>query len=130
MDSKKFRYTYSAPTEDERREISSIRRQYLAKNEEETKFEKLKRLDAKVKNWPTTIALILGIVGILVFGLGLTMVLEWSIVVWGIVLAIVGAIPIALAHPVYIKRLQINKEKYGEEILKLSEELLNEEKQN
>ena len=130
MDSKKFRYTYSAPTEDERREISSIRRQYLAKNEEETKFEKLKRLDAKVKNWPTTIALILGIVGILIFGLGLTMVLEWSIVIWGIVIAIVGSIPIALAYPVYLKRLQINKEKYGEEILKLSEELLNEEKQN
>ena len=125
-----FNFKYVAPTEEERKEIDSIRRQYLPQDQTESKMQRLRRLDALVKNTATIWSLVLGVLGSLIFGLGLTMVLEWSIVIWGIVIAIVGSIPIALAYPVYLKRLQINKEKYGEEILKLSEELLNEEKQN
>ena len=123
----KFEYSYSAPSEAERREIASIRRQYEPQSEKkESKMERLRRLDAYVRNSANAISLVFGIVGILVFGLGLTMMLEWALYFWGVVVCIVGAITTALAYPVYSGTLRKNKKKYGEEILALSEELLKE----
>ena len=125
--SKKFEYSYSAPTEAERKEIESIRRQYIAEEKrEETDMEKLRRLDAKVRNMPTMYALIMGVFGILVFGLGLAMVLEWGMMLWGIVVMVVGVLPMGLAYPIYQFTLKEGKKKYGAEILELSEKLLNE----
>lgn len=125
--SKKFEYSYSAPTEAERKEIESIRRQYTAEEKrEETDMEKLRRLDAKVRNMPTMYALIMGVFGILVFGLGLAMALEWGMMLWGIVVMVVGALPMGLAYPIYQFTLKEGKKKYGAEILELSEKLLNE----
>lgn len=125
--SKKFEYSYSAPTEAERKEIESIKRQYMAEEKhEETDMEKLRRLDAKVRNMPTMYALIMGVFGILVFGLGLAMVLEWGMMLWGIVVMVVGALPMGLAYPIYQFTLKEGKKKYGAEILELSEKLLNE----
>lgn len=124
--SNQFNFKYSAPTEEERKEIDSIRRQYTAEEQGESKLEKLRRLDALVKNTATIFSLVLGVLGMLIFGLGLTMVLEWSIWLWGIVLMAVGSVPMAFAYPVYKKTLNKGKEKYGDEILRLSEELLNE----
>ena len=71
----KFEFTYSAPTETERKEIEFIRNQYQTNNKNE-KLQQLKNLDKKVNNIPTCVAIILGVIGILVFGLGLTMILE------------------------------------------------------
>mgnify|MGYP001624302669 CR=1 FL=1 len=41
----KFRYSYSAPTESERREIDSIRRAYLPQSEQMSGLERLRLLD-------------------------------------------------------------------------------------
>ena len=41
----RFEYNYDAPTQQERQEIESIRNQYLPKNRELTKLERLKKLD-------------------------------------------------------------------------------------
>jgi uncharacterized membrane protein len=92
-------------------------------------MERLRRLDSIVKNSPMIWSLTLGISGCLVFGLGLTMVLEWSVLLWGIVTMIIGSIPMAIAYPVYKEALKQYKKLYGEEILRLSDELLNEGKQ-
>jgi len=124
--SQQFHFKYTAPTEEERKEIDSIRRQYAPREKSESKLERLRRLDALVRNTPTVISLCLGVFGCLVFGLGLTMVLEWSILLWGVIVCAVGCIPMALAYPVYKAVLKRGKEKYGNEILALSEELLNE----
>lgn len=124
--SNQFNYRYTAPTEEERKEIDSIRRQYAPQEQTETKMERLRRLDALVKNTATVWSLVLGILGTLVFGLGLTMILEWNILLWGIVIMAVGSIPAAIAYPVYKVLLKKYKNRYGEEILRLSEELLNE----
>lgn len=121
-----FTYKYTAPTEEERKEIASIRRQYAPQEQTESKIDKLRRLDGLVKSVPTIWALVLGVVGTLIFGLGLTMILQWNIWLWGIVLMLVGSIPMALAYPVYQWVLKKYKNRYGEEILRLSEELLNE----
>ena len=126
--SNQFNFRYTAPTEEERKEIDSIRRQYSPQEQTETKLERLRRLDSLVKNTAVVWSLIFGIIGCLVFGLGLTMVLEWNILLWGIVLMVIGSVPMAIAYPIYNKLLKKGKAKYGDEILRLSEELLNENK--
>ena len=130
MENNQFNYTYTAPTEEERKEIAQIRRQYVAEEKTESNMEKLRRLDAFVKNSATCIALILGVVGCLIFGSGMTMVLEWGMAVWGVLLGVVGAIPMAIAYPIYRFVLNRNKKKYGAEIIRLSEALLNEQTKN
>ena len=124
--SNQFNYTYIAPTEEERKEIDSIRKQYLPKEQSETKLERLRRLNSLVKNSAIIWALTIGVLGCLVFGLGLTMVLEWSVIHWGVLVAVIGCVPMAISYPIYKLVLKKNKARYGEEILRLSEELLNE----
>ena len=126
MSEKKFSYTYSAPTEEERREIESIRSEY-SRDERSEKHERLRRLNARVKNVSMCVALTLGIAGLLVFGLGMAMILEWGILVGGVAVAAVGALPMAGAAPAYNLVLRHEKQKYGPEIVRLSEELLGEE---
>ena len=92
----------------------------------ETKIERLRRLDGLVKNTAIIWSLVLGVLGCLIFGLGLTMILEWDILLWGIILMVIGSVPMAIAYPVYKLALNKGKAKYGDEILRLSEELLNE----
>ena len=121
-----FNFKYTAPTEEERKEIDSIRRQYAPQEHVESKMERLRRLDSLVKNTATIWSLVLGVLGTLVLGLGLTMILEWNIWPWGIVLMVIGSVPMAIAYPVYKLALNKGKAKYGDEILRLSEELLNE----
>ena len=45
MENKEFKYTYSAPSESERKEIEKIKRQYDTMEKGENKLERLKRLD-------------------------------------------------------------------------------------
>ena len=124
--SEKFNFKYTAPTEAERKEIDSIRRQYSPQEQTESKMERLRRLDSLVKNTAIIWSLVFGVLGALIFGLGLTMILEWSIWLWGVVLMVIGSVPMAIAYPIYKLLLKKYKNRYGEEILRLSEELLNE----
>lgn len=124
----KFEFKYTAPTTEERKEIEYIQSKYKPKNKEQTKIERLRALDNKVRSIPTMIALILGIVGLLIFGTGMTMVLEWKLVVWGVIVGIIGFVPMGLAYFSYNHIYYKLKNKYSEEILKLSSELLNNEK--
>lgn len=121
-----FNFKYIAPTEEERKEIDSIRRQYTPQEHTESKIERLRRLDALVKNTAIIWSLVLGVLGTLIFGLGLTMILEWNIWLWGIVLMLIGSVPMSISYPVYKFVLKKYKNRYGEEIIRLSEELLNE----
>ena len=123
----RFEYTYTAPTEQERREIISIRNQYAdPETNKELKLMRLRRLDATVNNTATAISLILGVGGLMIFGLGMTMILHWSLLVFGILVAIAGCVPMGIAYYSYKCVFAMGKKKYGEEILKLSEELLSE----
>lgn len=123
----KFTYTYSAPTEAERREIESIRRQYKPDRQEESNIERLRKLHSKVVGAATAASLALGIVGLLIFGGGLALVLELKMIVIGIILSAIGVIPIALAYPVYNKVINDGKKRYGDEIIRLSDEILGED---
>lgn len=125
--SEKFEYKYSAPTQKERKEVDSIRNQYLPKEEVMTNIDRLKELDKKVKNPPLITSLTFGIVGTLIFGLGLTCILEWNIMMFGIILMIIGGVVLGVAYPIYTKLLNKLKCKYGPTIIELSNQILNEE---
>lgn len=127
MNKQNFEYRYSAPTIEERKEIESIRQSYLDKTPENEKLSKLKSLDKKVKTLPNIISISFGVFFTLVFGLGLTMILEWKIIVWGIVVSVAGIIPLFFTHLLHKKIKTFLKNKYSKIIIKLSEELLNNE---
>lgn len=120
----KFSYTYSAPTPSEREEINSIRSAYLPRKE--TDLERLRALDRKVHMPPKVIAIALGIFGLLLFGLGMTLALEWGLLLWGIAVGVVGAAVMGIAYPVHRALLARRKKRYGNEIVRLSDALLGE----
>lgn len=120
-----FEYTYSAPTEEQKREIERIRQQYSCEmGSSDDKMVLLRRLDKRVNNTATAIAIILGVIGTLIFGLGMSMVLEFEMVLWGCIIGVIGIVPVALAYPVYAFLLARGKKKYGAKILALTEEIL------
>lgn len=121
-----FTFTYSAPTEAERTEIEQIRRQYLPAGQAAEKLERLRSLHARVMRAPKIAAALLGTAAVLIFGLGLTMVLEWRIYVWGSLVAAAGVAVAAVVYPVRKAILNRSKARYGGEILALGKELLNE----
>ncbi len=125
MDDKKFSYVYTAPTEEERKEIESIQKRYAPQEKrEETPLQRLRSIDKKGRRLANCIGLSFGIVGCLIFGLGLTMVLEWGLWLYGVSVATAGGALMAIAYPSYKRSIKGWKRKHGEEILKLSKSLL------
>ena len=124
-----FEYKYVAPTASERKEIESIRDSYIAKpiNQVDSKLDRLRKLDFKVKNIPLIISLVIGILFTLVFGLGLTMILEWNFIMSGVILSAISIIPMVFNYLIFCHINIFLKNKYKDEILKLSNELLNNE---
>lgn len=125
--SDKFDYTYSAPTENERREIEDIRKLYDAPPKAESDLENLRKLNKKVTNPPKIVAAVMCVFGVLIFGLGMTCVLEWTLYLWGVLISFAGAGVLGATYPVYRAILKRNKEKYGRQIIELSDKLLNKE---
>lgn len=128
MSEQQFRYTYSAPTESERREIEAIQKQYAPANSADDKMARLRRLNARVRNISVCIGLSLGVVGLLLFGAGMSFTLAWDNYLAGILTSVAGIAVMAAAKPIYKAVLKKCKNKYGEEILSLTRELLNEHK--
>lgn len=132
MDDKEFKYTYSAPTAEEKKEILKIQSQYLPKEEEanDAKMVQLKKLDGVVKAPAKAVSSIMGVIGFCCFGLGMTLSLEWQMPLWGALLGIFGLVLMAFAYPVYNKILAKRKQKYSDQILRLSKSLLGGEGDN
>ena len=116
-----FSYTYSAK---EQQELKKIREKYLPK--EENKMEQLRSLDSKATGKATMIAIIIGVIGALLLGVGMccTMVWQGKWFVPGILVGIIGIGIVAIAYPVYNKTLKTEREKIAPEVLRLTEELL------
>ncbi len=115
-----FEYTYSAK---QQAEIEHIRKKYLPENA--NKMEQLKKLDKGVTKPGTIWSLVLGIVGVLLFGAGMSCVMVWTdtLLVPGILLGIIGIAVLSFAYPVYKKITERQKEKIAPQILALIEEL-------
>ena len=117
-----FQYTYSAA---EQEELRRIREKYMPRDEREQKLERLYRLDAGVTMKGTIAAIILGIIGCLVLGIGMCCCMVWEgLLTSGIIIGAVGIIGIALAYPAYKHVTRKERERVAPEILKLTEELM------
>jgi len=126
----RFDYSYSAPNNEEKRLIESIRRQYVDDEADEDEDKNLKQKLAAIKNMhkkasgiPKLIAIIVGIFGTLVFGIGLTCALEWNCIVAAIIVGIIGMVIMICAYPLYQVLRRYGKKKYGGEIVRLSSEI-------
>ena len=127
MNENKFEYSYSAPTEEERREIEDIKKQYAPSETKEDSLTRLRHLNKKVNNPPKIFAYCFGIARLLILGLGMTMVLEWSLYIWGSVVGAIGSALMCITHLIYKALLNRRKKLYGQDIIDLSNDLLNEE---
>ncbi len=127
MEEKGFQYTYSAK---EQNEINDIRKKYLPK--EEDKMDQLRRLDTSVYRKGSIASLVIGILGALILGIGMSLIMTdlgaklgmTSVMIPGIVIGVVGLIGVCLAYPVYQAVTKHERERIAPEIIRLSDELL------
>ena len=126
-----FSYTYSAK---EQAELKRIREKYSAPNKTEDKMERLRRLDAGVTNTASAVALVVGVIGTLVLGFGMSLCMtefskilgsysDMSMVI-GIAVGVVGGALAGLAYPIYNAVLKARRKKLAPEILRLTDELM------
>ena len=110
--------------------VQKIRTQYTEK--EHTGLDSLRALDAKVKRPANLFAYILGGIGALIMGSGMSLVMTdigttlgiSNTMNLGIMIGIVGLIMAIINYPVYKRILSSRKKKYADEILKLSERIM------
>ncbi len=115
-----FAYTYSSKQQEE---IRRIRQKYLPKSED--KMDELRRLDRSATRKGTILSLTVGVVGCLLFGLGMACTLVWmdTMFIPGIVIGIVGIAAVAAANPVYAYVTKKERARLAPQILKLADEL-------
>ncbi len=115
-----FEYTYSAKRQ---AEIEAIKSKYMPPKED--KMEQLRKLDASVTMKATMWAVSIGVVGMLIFGSGMscTLVGAKNLFIPGIVLGLAGLAVMGLALPVYKMIEKKQREKIAPQILALADEL-------
>ena len=126
-----FTYTYSAK---EQAELKRIRDKYTKPTEVEDKMDRLRRLDASVTNTAQVVALVFGVIGTLILGLGMSLIMTDlakalgisgdAVMVIGIIVGIVGGMIASLAYPVYHVIVTAKRKKLAPEIIRLTDELM------
>lgn len=129
QEQEKFSYTYSAKQQEE---IKNIRKKYTVP--EENKMEQLRRLDSGVMKKAACISLIVGIVGVLIFGMGMSIIMsdigetinfsKGASTTAGILIGIIGILILSIAYPLYKLTLKKEREKIAPEIIRLTDELM------
>ena len=120
----KFEYNYSAPTAGERKQVESIRSIYAPQDKASAEKQRLMHLNKKVHAVPAAVSVIIGIAGLLIFGLGMTLAMEWNRLIAGIIVGIAGAAIMEIACPVYRLIFKKLKKKYSGEIIALCDSIL------
>ena len=121
-----FKMTYSAQQQEE---IQSIREKYVPK--EESKMDKLRALDARVTQKATMVSILVGVLGALILGCGMSLIMsdfgaalgDGAFPV-GILAGVLGLVLVALAYPMYQRTLKKEREKIAPQILQLTDELM------
>ena len=121
MENNTFSYNYSAA---KNKEVESIRRKYMPR--EENKLDLLKQLDNRVQMAGMIEGLCFGIIGALVFGIGMCFFLDvFAGAAWITALfMIMGTLLMLPAYPIYRRIARKTKAALTPEILRLSEEIM------
>ena len=116
-----FEYEYSAKKQ---KEIEEIKKKYLPK--EEDKMELLRKLDRSAEQKATMYSVIVGVIGTLILGIGMSITMVGT-VVWmapGIVIGVIGMVILGIAYPVFLRVIKEQRKKIAPQIIALTEELL------
>ena len=108
-----------------------IRSQYMEKTPSE--LDALRELDAKVKRPANVFAYVFGSISAIIMGAGMSLVMTdiganvgiANALVPGIAIGVIGMAMALLTYPIYKGILNARKKKYGAEILKLSDKIMN-----
>ena len=109
-----------------------IRTQYMEK--EATELNALRALDTKVKRPANVFSYIFGSLSAIIMGAGMSLVmtdiansigLEENSMLVGIIIGIIGMFMAIVNYPIHKSILKSRKKKYAEQILKLSEKIMN-----
>ena len=126
MENNAFEYTYSAQRQ---QEVEEIRNAYLPKQED--KMDQLRKLHALPTQKAQAASIALGVIGALILGTGMSLcmtdlgaALGGLAMAVGIPVGIAGIVLVALAYPVFKRRLKKERERIAPEVLRLTEELL------
>lgn len=126
MENNAFEYTYSAQRQ---QEVEEIRNAYLPKQED--KMDQLRKLHALPTQKAQAAAIALGVIGALILGTGMSLcmtdlgaALGGLAMAVGIPVGIAGIVLVALAYPVFKRRLKKERERIAPEVLRLTDELL------
>lgn len=111
--------------------VQKIRTQYTEK--EHTQLDALKALDKKVKKPANVFVGVWGSISAIVMGSGMSLVMTdiasmvgiTEPMVSGIVIGVVGLVMAVLTYPIYKKILNSRKKKYADEIIKISDSIIN-----
>lgn len=115
----KYSYSYNAA---ESSPVEKIVDKYREKTPRETAAEKIIKLDAAVEKKATVPAIIIGVIGALLLGVGMCCTMVWqSLFALGIIVGVIGIIVIACAYPAYKKIAAKQRKKVAGAILELSE---------
>jgi len=117
-----FNYEYSAKNANE---IEKIRKKYSPA--EKTELDRMKELDRKIESAGIVESLIIGIVGCLIFGLGLCFALDALIghIVLPFILCPIGILVMIPAYPIYLSIQRKARELFAPEILSLADSISN-----
>ena len=110
---------------DNKKITKMIKEEYEVK--EDSNFNKLKKLDRKAKLPSTIFAYTFGVVGTLVMGFGMSIVMGSilaNMAVLGYILGVLGIILVSINYPIYKAMYNNGKNKYKDEIISLSNEIL------
>lgn len=116
-----FTYNYSSS---QQAEIKKIREKYIPKQED--KMEQLRRLDEGAAKPGMIAALVVGIIGALVLGIGMSCTMVWADTMFipGIAIGIAGIVCVAAAYPLYSYITKRQRKKLAPEIIRLTDELM------
>lgn len=111
--------------------VQKIRTQYTEK--EHTELDELKELDKSVKRPANVFAYIFGSIGSIIMGSGMSLVMTdigssigvENAMVPGIIIGVIGMAMTIVNYPIYKNILNSRKKKYANQILELSEKLMN-----
>ena len=115
---------YQASERDQKK-AEGIRRQYVSR--EENKMEQLQKLDSRVKLPGKIAGSILGVIGALVMGAGMSLVMVWGNMAMGLALSIPGLAVLLLGFLAYYLITGSRKKKYAAEIMRLSGDVMKRE---
>ena len=120
-----FIFSYSAKQQDE---IKYIRDKYLGKNDKG--INRIREIDRSIERKASFYSVLMGVVGILTFGGGLSMIMTQEglyFMVTGSILSLSGILLSGFAYPAYPRILRRLRKHYAPLIIKMCNELLEEQ---